>query len=74
MLKEGRIWAVGAMSGTSLDGVDVAALETDGETIFAFGETGYRAYSALEQETLRAVLGLWPDAGNPALSGAAGAG
>ncbi|MGX9354868.1 anhydro-N-acetylmuramic acid kinase [Roseobacteraceae bacterium S113] len=68
MLKEGRIWAVGAMSGTSLDGVDVAALETDGETIFGFGETGYRAYSAHEQETLRGVLGLWPDAGNPALS------
>ncbi|MFT7254421.1 MAG: anhydro-N-acetylmuramic acid kinase [Paracoccaceae bacterium] len=54
------IWAAGTMSGTSLDGVDVALLQSDGEKITGFGETRARAYSLVEQETLRAGLGLWP--------------
>ena len=29
--------AIGLMSGTSLDGVDAAWLETDGERVIAFG-------------------------------------
>jgi 1,6-anhydro-N-acetylmuramate kinase len=37
--------AIGLMSGTSLDGVDVALIETDGECILAFGPTGYRPMS-----------------------------
>lgn len=61
MLKSGRVWAVGAMSGTSLDGVDAAMLETDGETVFGFGETGFQAYSNDQQEVLRAALGKWAD-------------
>ncbi|MFD0858371.1 anhydro-N-acetylmuramic acid kinase [Roseovarius aquimarinus] len=55
-----RVWALGAMSGTSLDGVDAALVETDGQDIFAFGETRYRAYSAAEQKVLAAALGRWP--------------
>jgi len=51
--------ALGAMSGTSLDGVDAAVIDTDGETVFAFGETAYRPYSAAEQAVLRAALGRW---------------
>lgn len=60
MLKAGRYWALGAMSGTSLDGVDAALLETDGEEIHTFGPSRYRAYSAEEQAILTAALGLWP--------------
>lgn len=48
--------AIGLMSGTSLDGVDVALLETDGEAIQAFGPTGYRAYSEVERDLLRRAL------------------
>lgn len=53
--------AAGAMSGTSLDGVDVAVLETDGETISAFGETAYREYTGEERAVLAAALGRWWD-------------
>ncbi|MCQ0093494.1 anhydro-N-acetylmuramic acid kinase [Roseovarius sp. M141] len=60
MLKTGRVWALGAMSGTSLDGVDTAMIDTDGETIFGFGASRYRAYSADEQAVLSAALGRWP--------------
>jgi anhydro-N-acetylmuramic acid kinase len=44
------------MSGTSLDGVDVALLETDGERIQSFGPTLYRAYRKPERELLRQAL------------------
>lgn len=54
------IWAIGTMSGTSLDGVDAAALHTDGIDIHAFADTAYRAYTTAEQSTLRAALGKWP--------------
>ena len=58
--QSGPIWALGAMSGTSLDGVDAAMLRTDGATIAEFGPTAYRPYSAPEREILRTALGLWP--------------
>ena len=60
MLKAKRIWALGAMSGTSLDGVDAAMVETDGEVIHAFGDSTYRAYTSDEQAVLKAALGRWP--------------
>jgi anhydro-N-acetylmuramic acid kinase len=44
------------MSGTSLDGVDVALIETDGESIAAFGPTGYRPYDDAERALLRRAL------------------
>ena len=54
------IRALGMMSGTSLDGVDAALIETDGERIGGFGRIGYRAYSGNEAEILHAALGRWP--------------
>ena len=60
------IWALGAMSGTSMDGVDAALVRTNGETITAFGDTAYRPYSDAERAILRAALGRWPgEAGVP---------
>ncbi|MEH6654342.1 anhydro-N-acetylmuramic acid kinase [Loktanella salsilacus] len=58
---KGPIRALGAMSGTSLDGIDGAVLVTDGETITSFGETDYREYSDRERASLRSALGLWHD-------------
>jgi len=52
----GFVKAIGLMSGTSLDGVDVALIETDGERIAALGPTGYRAYSEDERDLLRRAL------------------
>lgn len=54
------IWALGTMSGTSLDGVDAAMVLTDGEAILDFGPSAYRAYSPAEQATIRAAFGEWP--------------
>jgi anhydro-N-acetylmuramic acid kinase len=48
--------AIGTMSGTSMDGVDVALIETDGERILSLGPSGYRPYSDAERATLRQAL------------------
>jgi anhydro-N-acetylmuramic acid kinase len=57
--KTGMLRALGAMSGTSLDGVDVAVVETDGLRIAGFGPSGYQPYSDAERVILRAGLGRW---------------
>jgi anhydro-N-acetylmuramic acid kinase len=48
--------AIGLMSGTSMDGVDVALIETDGESHVVQGPSGFRAYSDPELRLLRAAL------------------
>ncbi|MEM9717169.1 MAG: anhydro-N-acetylmuramic acid kinase [Pseudomonadota bacterium] len=60
------IWAIGTMSGTSLDGVDWATVLTDGVDVFEFGASGYRPYTTDERDILRAALGTWPDQGSNA--------
>ena len=61
MKVNGPVVALGAMSGTSVDGVDAAAVLTDGETISGFGATGYRAYGDAERRVIRRAFGRWPD-------------
>jgi anhydro-N-acetylmuramic acid kinase len=47
---------LGLMSGTSLDGVDVAVIETDGKQVKAFGPSGYRPYTPRERSLLQQAL------------------
>ncbi len=65
----GPVWALGAMSGTSMDGVDAALLRTDGDTIAQFGDSGYLAFTDAQRDVLRAAQGAWP--GDPGVAEAA---
>ncbi|MFD2844872.1 anhydro-N-acetylmuramic acid kinase [Paracoccus cavernae] len=58
-LMDGFIRALGMMSGTSLDGVDAAMIETDGIRIAGFGRSAYAAYGDNEAHVLHAALGRW---------------
>jgi len=59
MLKDQVVRVVGAMSGTSLDGVDAAEIVTDGHAIFEFGDSAFRPYTPEQVAVLRAALGKW---------------
>ncbi len=48
--------ALGLMSGTSMDGIDVAALETDGETVVATGPSLSVPYDAAFRRRIEASL------------------
>lgn len=47
---------IGTMSGTSMDGVDVALVETDGQSEIRLGAAGFFPYSDEDRVTLRAAL------------------
>lgn len=51
------IWALGFMSGTSLDGIDAAFLLSDGIRIFEKGPTHFLPYSADFRRQLKQCLG-----------------
>jgi anhydro-N-acetylmuramic acid kinase len=55
--RQGDIWrALGLMSGTSLDGIDVAVIETDGERVLARSHAATFPYSDAFRDKLRAGL------------------
>lgn len=61
--------ALGLISGTSMDGVDLALLETDGQAVVRFGPTGFIPYEEHDRALLRDALvdaaGLTDRGGRP---------
>jgi anhydro-N-acetylmuramic acid kinase len=49
--------AIGLMSGTSMDGVDVAIIETDGQETVTLGRTGFFPYAEADRALLRRAAG-----------------
>lgn len=56
-MTNGPVWALGLMSGTSMDGVDAALIETDGSTVTAVGPSLMMPYEAGFRDRVRAILG-----------------
>ncbi len=52
LFERGPHWVLGFMSGTSLDGVDVALIQTDGESINAFGKWITISYTDAQRKVL----------------------
>ena len=48
--------AIGLMSGTSYDGIDLALINTDGDKLGRIGPTGYRPYSEQERSVVRRAI------------------
>ncbi|MBM09532.1 MAG: anhydro-N-acetylmuramic acid kinase [Magnetovibrio sp.] len=55
--RKSRLRVIGLMSGTSMDGVDAAMIETDGNIIFEFGPTEVIHYTPAFRKRLRSILG-----------------
>lgn len=59
IIKDIRV--IGLMSGTSLDGVDIALIETDGVDIYNFGRAYTVPYDDSLRDDIRHILGTKPD-------------
>jgi anhydro-N-acetylmuramic acid kinase len=51
------MWAIGLMSGTSMDGIDAALIETNGDGITSFGHSTTISYDGSLRDNLRSIMG-----------------
>lgn len=70
IIKNLPINALGCMCGTSMDGLDLALIKTDGKKIFNFGASSFTPFLDSERKILKLALGKWPgeDCVNEALN------
>jgi anhydro-N-acetylmuramic acid kinase len=54
--EENGVWALGLMSGTSLDGIDAALIKTDGEQVFEFGAWHTEPYDDAFRNRMREAV------------------
>ena len=54
------VYALGLMSGTSLDGIDVALIRSDGERMYEFGPWITLPYAAELRQSLRRLIAVGP--------------
>jgi anhydro-N-acetylmuramic acid kinase len=59
-VKDVRTTAIGLMSGTSMDGIDVALIETDGVSVYRLGAFGSYPYVDELRAALKPVVGKMP--------------
>lgn len=63
-VKDVRTTAIGLMSGTSMDGIDVAVIETDGVSVHKLGAFGSYPYVDALRAALKPVMGKMPSPSN----------
>ncbi|MEQ8354172.1 MAG: anhydro-N-acetylmuramic acid kinase [Kiloniellaceae bacterium] len=56
-MKQEQFWAIGLMSGTSLDGIDAALIRSDGAELVETGACVSLPYELAQRRRLRSVLG-----------------
>jgi len=68
MAERQRQLAIGLMSGTSMDGIDAAVIETDGDSVFAMGAAISVPYGDEFRTRLRGIVGVDPQGNAEAAS------